>query len=61
MSTGQAIFWIATGVIVAAGVVWLVTRWIAKGTNPGLPTTTQYDTQDAPPADADVANRQPQT
>jgi len=43
--------WLLTGVLVVVGVVWLISRAINKGQKPPLPTTTPYDTQDAPPAD----------
>ena len=49
MTTTQTIIWILTGVVVVVGFVMLVSRAIRGGKNPGLPTTTQYDTQDAPP------------
>ena len=43
--------WILTGVLVVVGVVWLISRAITKGQKAPMPTTTQYDTQDAPPGD----------
>ncbi len=43
--------WILTGVLVVVGVVWLISRAITKGQKLPMPTTTQDDTQDAPPAD----------
>jgi hypothetical protein len=43
--------WILTGVLVVVGVVWLISRAITKGQKLPMPTTTQDDTQGAPPAD----------
>ena len=51
MDTGQLI-WIATGIITVIGVVWLTTKAINSGQKAPLPKTTQYDTQDAPPAES---------
>ncbi len=52
MTTQQAIIWIATGVILVAGVVILISRGVKSGKKLPTPTTTQYDTQDAPPSDS---------
>ena len=45
----SSLLWILTGVLVVVGVVWLISRAITKGQKLPMPTTTQDDTQDAPP------------
>jgi len=53
MSGMTAIIWIATGILLVVVVVMLISRAVKSGKNPGVPTTSQYDTQDAPPADSE--------
>jgi hypothetical protein len=48
------IVWILTGVVMVVGFVALISYFVNSGKKTGAkPTTTQYDTQDAPPPDSD--------
>jgi hypothetical protein len=48
------VVWILTGVVMIVGFVALVSYFAKGGKNPGMPTTKQYDTQDAPPPDSEA-------
>ena len=47
------VIWIVSGVLVVAGIVWLVSLAVKSGKKLPMPTTTPYDEQfdehDAPP------------
>ena len=53
MTTQQIVISLVVAAGVVAVVVWLVSRAVNSGKKVQMPTTTQYDTQDAPPPDSD--------
>lgn len=49
------VIWVVSGVLVVALIIWLVSLAVKSGKKAPMPTTTPYDTIDAPPPDDDSA------
>ena len=53
--TPMTIFWLVVVGAAVVGFVVLMSRAVKSGKDPGVPTTVQSDTQDAPPPSSDAA------